>query len=333
MVRMKDRSEWLAKTAEEPLDPDLKICDAHHHLWDRGGHRYLAEEFITDVRGHRVTKSVYVECLSMYRQDGPEALRPVGETEFIEGIASAAQSGAGTMDVAAGIVGFADLTLGAAVGPVLEAHVEASSRFRGIRYATAWDASDKVHNAHTKPSQHLLGDAAFREGFQCLDAFDLTFDAWLYFHQLPELTDLARAFPGTTIILNHLGGPIGVGPYAGRRDKVFATWEAHIAELATCDNVLVKLGGLTMAMAGFDWHKRDKPASSVELAAAMSPYYRACIERFGPDRCMFESNFPVDGTGASCGILWNAFKRAADEYTGEERRALFHDTAARVYKI
>lgn len=330
---MSDRSEWLAKTVEEPLDPDLEICDAHHHLWDRGGQCYLAEEFADDTTGHRVTKSVYVECLSMYQEDGPEALRPVGESEFVDRITSAEPSGALGLRVAAGIVGFAELTLGAAVRPVLEAHIEASSRFRGVRYATAWDASDKVHNAHTKPSQYLLGEADFRAGFQCLGALDLTFDAWLYFHQIPELTDLARAFPDTPIILNHVGGPIGIGPYTGKRDEIFGTWEAHIAALAKCDNVLVKLGGLTMTPAGFGWHKRDKPASSVELAQAMSPYYRACIEHFGPDRCMFESNFPVDGTGASGTILWNAFKRVAENYTGDERRALFHDTAARAYKI
>ena len=330
---MDDRTEWLSKTHEAPLDPDLEICDAHHHLWDRGGHRYLAEEFTHDTTGHRVTKSVYVECLSMYREDGPEALRPVGETEFVDRITSAAPSQGSGLQVTAGIVGFADLTLGSAAGPVLEAHMEASARFRGIRYATAWDASDKVHDAHTKPGRHLLGAADFREGFQCLGALGLTFDAWLYFHQIPELIDLARAFPETTIILNHVGGPIGIGPHAGKREEVFTTWKTHIAELARCDNVFVKLGGMTMSLAGFGWHKRDKPAGSVELAEAMAPYFGACIERFGPDRCMFESNFPVDGTGASYTVLWNAFKRVAEGYSADERRALFHDTAVRTYKI
>lgn len=330
---MSDRTEWLAKTHEAPLDPELEICDAHHHLWDRGGQRYLAEEFIRDTKGHNVTSSVYVECLSMYREDGPEALRPVGETDFIESIATATSSEAGSPNVAAAIVGFADLTLGSAVGPVLEAHMAASPRFRGIRYATAWDASDKVHNAHTKPSQLLLGDESFREGFRCLGALDLTFDAWAYFHQLPELTDLARAFPDTAIILNHVGGPIGVGPYAGKRDEVFGIWEKHMADLAKCENVLVKLGGLTMSLAGFGWNKRDVPAGSEELAEAMSPYYQTCIDAFGRDRCMFESNFPVDGSGASYGLLWNAFKRVVEGCSAGERRALFHDNAVRAYKI
>lgn len=329
---MSDHTEWLAKTAEEPLDPDLEICDAHHHLWDRGGQLYLADEFIADTKGHRVTSSVYVECLSMYREDGPEALSPVGETEFIQRVA-ATSSQASSTEVAAAVVGFADLTLGFAVGPVLEAHMAASPRFRGIRYATAWDASEKVHNAHTRPAQYLLGEPAFREGFECLGALDLTFDAWLYFHQLPELTDLAAAFPHTTIILNHVGGPIGIGPYADKRDEVFAIWEGHMAALSKCDNVLVKLGGLTMAMAGFGWHKREVPAGSAELAEAMSPYYKACIDAFGPERCMFESNFPVDGSGAPYGVLWNAFKRISEDHTDDERRALFHDTAVRAYRI
>ncbi len=330
---MNDRSEWLAKTLEEPLDPDLEICDAHHHLWDRGGQRYLAEEFGADTAGHRVTKSVYVECLSMYRKDGPEALRPVGETEFIERMASEAAAQPGGLKVAAAIVGFADLRLGEAVRPVLEAHMEASSRFRGVRYASAWDASDQVHDAHTKPGQHLLGEPKFREGFACLGALDLSFDAWVYFHQLPELTDLAGAFPGTAVIVNHVGGPIGIGPYQGKRDEVFAVWEAHMAELAKCGNVFIKLGGLTMAASGFGWNKREKPAGSSELAEAMSPYYQAVIGHFGPDRCMFESNFPVDSTGASYGVLWNAFKRIAQSYSAAERAALFHGTAARLYKL
>lgn len=318
---------------EEPLDPDLEICDAHHHLWDRGGHRYLAQEFIADARGHRVSKSVYVECLSMYREDGPEALRPVGETEFIDRITSAAQSRVGATRVAMGLVGFADLTLGAAVRDVLEAHRQASRRFRGIRYATAWDASDKVRNAHTKPVQYLLADATFREGFSCLDDLGLTFDAWLYFHQIPELMELARAFPNITIILNHAGGPIGIGPYTGKRAEVFQVWRNYMRDLAGCENVVVKLGGLTMPMAGFGWRKRDKAASSMELAQKMSPYYLACIDDFGPQRCMFESNFPVDSTGASYRVLWNAFKRVASGFTAAERRALFHDTAVRIYKL
>ena len=330
---MSDRTAWLAKTVEEALDPDLEICDAHHHLWNRGGHCYLVDDLLGDISGHRVTKTVYVECQSMYRTEGPEALRPVGETEFIDRITSIGNSQTDDARVAAGIVGFAELSLGAAVGEVLNAHLKASSRFRGIRYATAWDASDKVHNAHTKPRQYLMADPTFREGFACLGDLGLTFDAWLYFHQIPELTDLARAFPETTIMLNHVGGPIGIGPYADGREDVFAVWRQNIRELARCGNVAVKLGGLTMTMAGFAWHKRDRPAGSTELAEGMSPYYHACIDDFGPERCMFESNFPVDGTGTTYTVLWNAFKQMTRDFSPHERRALFHDTAARIYGL
>lgn len=322
----------MNETTEAPLEPDLEICDAHHHLWDRGGQCYLTEEFAADTRGHHVTSSVYVECLSNYREDGPEELRPVGETEYVAEITTESQS-QGSVQIAAGIVGFADLTLGGAVREVLTAHLEASDRFRGIRYATAWDASDKVHNAHTKPTQNLMADPAFREGFSCLSELGLTFDAWLYFHQIPEITDLARTFPETSIIINHVGGPVGVGPYADRREEVFGIWRGHIGELAKCENVTVKLGGLTMALAGFGWHKRETPAISTELADAMAPYYLACIEAFGPDRCMFESNFPVDSTGASYTVLWNAFKRVAKDFSADEKRALFRHTAVRIYRL
>lgn len=330
---MNDRQSWLSQTIEDILEPELPICDAHHHLWDFKDSRYLVDEFCADFAGHNVTKSVYVECVSQYNKDGPETLRPVGETSFVEGITAHCQDDEGLPSVAAGIISFADLTLGAAADGVLEAHSQASSRFRGIRHASAWDANEKVHNAHTKPIENLLGDATFREGFACLEKRNLTFDAWLYFPQIPELTDLARAFPETQIILNHVGAPICVGPYADKRDEIYAIWKDHMRELATCENVAVKLGGMTMNLAGFGWNKLDKPASSTTLAKAMAPYYHHCIELFGPERSMFESNFPVDSTGASYAILWNAFKRVSEQYSPRERAALFHDTATRIYSL
>jgi predicted TIM-barrel fold metal-dependent hydrolase len=235
--------------------------------------------------------------------------------------------------VAAGIVGFADLTLGSAVRPVIEAHMKASDRFRGVRYTTAWDASEKIRNSHTNPSKDLLQSRAFREGLACLGELDLPFDAWVYHPQIPELADLARALPEVTIVLDHIGGPLGIGPYAGKREEVFALWQRNITELARCDNVVIKLGGLTMTMSGFGWHKRDAPPGSIELAEAMGPYYQTCIEYFGAERCMFESNFPVDRASCNYTVQWNAFKRLTQEYTQEERRALFHDTAARVYSL
>jgi predicted TIM-barrel fold metal-dependent hydrolase len=326
---MTDKSSWLSRTIEEAIEPDLLICDPHHHLWEYPDSRYLVDEFLTDINGgHRVEKTVFVECLQKYRADGPRELQAVGETEFIERITGERDS-----RVAAGIVGFADLTLGAAVQPVIEAHMQASERFRGIRYASAWDASDKIRNAHTKPSTDLLASRQFRAGFSCLNELGLSFDAWLYHTQIPELTDLARAFPEVTIILDHVGGPLGIGPYAGKREEVFEIWRSNIDDLSNCANVVVKLGGLTMTMSGFGWHKRDAPPGSIELAEAMGPYYQVCIECFGADRCMFESNFPVDRASCSYTILWNAFKRLTQRYSEGERSALFHDTAARIYRL
>lgn len=330
---MTDRQSWLSQTVEDALEPDLEICDAHHHLWDLKNSRYLFDEFCKDIAGHKVTKSVYVECLSQYSNEGPDSLKPVGETSFVDQVTAHCQDNSELPSVAAGIVSFADLNLGTKVDEVLEAHSQASSRFRGIRYVSAWDASEQVHNAHTKPIEKLLGDATFRSGFATLEKRGLTFDSWLYFHQIPELTELARAFPETTIILNHVGGPIGVGPYKDKRDEILHIWQAYIRELATCNNVFVKLGGLAMAVSGFGWNKRATPPSSSQLSEAMAPYFHHAIDSFGPDRCMFESNFPVDGSGCSYHILWNAFKRVSRRYSSQERAALFHDTACRVYSI
>ncbi len=329
---MTDKNSWLSQTGEEAIDPDLLICDPHHHLWEYPDSRYLVDEFLADINGrHRITKTVFVECLQMYRSEGPDELRPVGETEFVNRISS--ESRASDIRVAAGIVGFADLTLGAAVQPVIEAHMQVSERFRGIRYASAWDESEQVRNAHTNPPRDLLQHRAFRAGFESLNKLGLSFDAWVYHPQIPQVADLARAFPDVTVVLDHVGGPLGIGPYAGKREEVFEIWRKNISELADCANVVVKLGGLTMTMSGFGWHKRDAPPDSIELAEAMGPYYQACIECFGVERCMFESNFPVDRASCSYTILWNAFKRLTHGYSEPERSALFHDTAARVYRL
>lgn len=331
-----EREDWLALTKEDPLDPEIPIIDPHHHLWDHPNRRYLLDEFLQDVQsGHNVVQTVFVECRSMYRKDGPEEMRPVGETEFVRGMAAMSASGQyGPTAVAAGIVSFADLSLGAAVEPVLKAQVAAGGqRFRGIRYAAGWDASDEVRNSRTNPTPGLLSEAKFRAGFACLRKYDSVFDAWLYHPQLPHLADLARAFPETTIVLDHVGGPLGIGPYAGKRGEVFQDWKRGIVELAACDNVVVKLGGVTMPICGFGWHEREKPPTSAELAEATAPYYLFCIEQFGAQRCMFESNFPVDKASCSYTVLWNSFKRVAKGFSADERAALFHDTAARVYRL
>ena len=335
--------DWLDLVDEEALDPDLPIVDPHHHLWDHPGHRYLLEDLLADMRigregartGHNILKTVFVECMAMYRADGPEALRPVGETEFVNGIAAQSASGLyGPIRACAGIVSYADLTLGGAVREVLEAHLAAApARFRGIRHAAGFDQDPDVRNSHTNPPEGLMAREDFRKGFAELGRMGLSFDAWFYHHQIPQLTDLARAFPDTTIILDHFGGPLGIGPYAGKRDEIFAQWKADIAELAACPNVHAKIGGLFMAVNGFDWHKRERPPSSEELAEAGRPYFLHTIESFGPERCMFESNFPVDKLSCSYQVLWNAFKRIAAGASDAEKAALFHDTAVRVYRL
>jgi len=335
------REEWLKLTVEEPIDPDLPICDPHHHLWDRPntperpGSRYLLEELLQDTGGgHNIVQTVFVECRSMYRKDGPSEMQPVGETEFVQGIAAQSTSGQyGATLVAAGIVSFADLTLGVAVAPVLEAHIAASqNRFRGIRHSSAWDASSEI-TSYRSPPRGLLLDSKFREGFAYLQKYNLSFDAWLYHPQIIELVDLARAFPDTSIVLDHIGGPLGIGPYAGKREEVFQEWKSSIAKLATCPNVVVKLGGLGMPICGFGWHERATPPSSTELAEAMATYYLWCIGQFGVGRCMFESNFPVDKQSCSYTVMWNAFKRISRDFSLNDRAALFHDTAVKVYRL
>jgi predicted TIM-barrel fold metal-dependent hydrolase len=330
------RPEWLARVTEEVIDPERPICDPHHHLWDRLEDRYLLDDLLADTgSGHNVLSTVFVECRAMYRADGPEAFRPVGETEFVQGVAAMSASGRyGPIRACAGIVGLADLSLGDDVAAVLEAQLAASpNRFRGIRHAAGWHASPEIRNSHTNPPEGLLLDAKFRRGFAQLERFGMTFDAWLYHPQIPELTDLARAFPGTTIILDHFGGPLGVGPYKGRLDEVFADWKRAIEPLSKCPNVVVKLGGLNMAINGFGWEDRPSPPTSEELAAGTRHYYLHTIDLFGPERCMFESNFPVDKVSCSYQVLWNAFKRMVAPFTEAEKSALFHDTATRVYRL
>lgn len=331
------QSEWLALTPEEVLEPALPICDPHHHLWDHPNNRYLLDEVLADVSfsGHNVRSTVFVECASMYRAASPPEFAPVGETEFVQGIAAMSASGGyGETRIAAGIVGFADLALGERVAEVLEAHVAASpNRFRGIRHASGWHESPDIRNSHTNPPRGLLLDSTFREGFQKLAEYGLSFDAWLYHPQLDELADLAKAFPATTIILDHMGGPLGIGPYEGRHDEVFETWQACMGRVAEQRNVVVKLGGVNMPINGFGWHRRDAPPTSTELLAATRRYYLTCLELFGTERCMFESNFPVDKRSCSYVVLWNTFKRLTEDFSAAERAALFHDNAARIYRL
>ena len=334
------REEWLAQRVEPALDPSLPIIDPHHHLWDRADWRYLIRDFAADLapgdnQGHNIVSTVFIQCRAMHRAHGPEAFRPGGETEFVLGQAAMSDSGAfGSTRVALGIVGHVDLRHGALARNVLEAHIAAGNgRFRGIRHISTWDADSSLLNPAYQPPRDMFHTAEFREGFAQLAPLGLSFDAWLYHPQIGDLATLARAFPGTQIILDHVGGPLGIGPYAGRRDEVFANWKASIRDLAKCPNVAVKLGGLGMRIGGFGFEAGALPPSSDDLVAAWKPYIETCIEAFGASRCMFQSNFPVDKGSYGYGVFWNACKKLAAGVSPSEKAALFHDTAARVYRI
>jgi predicted TIM-barrel fold metal-dependent hydrolase len=275
---------------------------------------------------------VFIETRAMYRPDGPEELRPVGEVEFVQGLAAASASGLyGPARAAAAIIGHANLNLGERVEPVLEALQAASpNRFRGIRQSAAWDPHPEVER---RAPEGQLASEKFRAGARVLARRGLSLDTTLYFPQLPELADFAKAVPDLTIILNHIGGLLRVGPYAHRDDEVLDTWRRGIAAVATCPNINIKLGGVGQPRYGFDWYARTKPIGSEELAESLAPLMTYCIEQFGPDRCMFESNFPPDKVSYSYNVLFNAFKRLSRGYSAAERAAMFHDTAARVYRI
>ena len=328
---------WLARAAPEPiLEPGLAIVDTHHHLWDMPGNRYLLPELLDDLRsGHNVVATVFNECHSMYRAGGPVEMRPVGEVEFCNGVAAMSASGHyGPTKICAGIVGFAELTLGDRAAAVLEAQIAAGGgRFRGVRYGAAWDADPIIGNSPVVSGAGLYGRADFRAGMARLAALGLSFDAWIFYPQLPDVTALARAFPAANIVLCHMGGPLGYGPYAGKKDEVFTAWKAGMTELATCPNVSVKLGGLTMRLAAYDYMKIPAPPSSADLAGYWRPFASTCLDLFGADRCMVESNFPVEKMGIGYAGLWNALKRLAAGASAGEKRAIFSATAERVYRL
>jgi len=334
-----DLKAWLAKKPpEKALEPDLPIIDPHHHFWDtphRG--RYFLPDLLADTGGgHNIVSTVFLECQAMYRKGGPAEMAPVGEVEFVNGIAAMSASGNyGPCRVAEAIIGHADLTIGARVRDVLEAQMAVGGgRFRGIRYGVSWDGSDAVQKFVSRiVPPHQLRDPKFREGFSQLAKLGLSFESWQYHPQLPDAIELARAFPDTTIILNHVGGVLGVGPYAGRRQEILAGWRKDIEELAKCPNVNVKLGGIGMTSFGFNLHERDVPPSSEELAAAWRQYIEPCINAFGANRCMFESNFPPDKQSCGYTELWNAFKRITAGASAAEKKALYSGTAARVYRL
>jgi predicted TIM-barrel fold metal-dependent hydrolase len=321
------REDWLSLHCEEIIDPARRIIDPHHHLWDRcgiRGQRYLIEEMVADIAsGHNIIATVYVDAGSMYRASGPEAFRPVGEVEFANGVAAMSASGGyGKALICAGIVGNVNLLLGDSAKPVLEAEIAAGGdRFRGIRHCSAWDVDPNLGGIYAP--EGLLLDSTFRRGFACLAPLNLTFDAWLFHPQLGELADLARTFPDTKIVLDHCGGPVAIGHYAGRREEIFADWKTSILDISKCPNVSVKLGGLGMRLLGYDFDERPRPPTSEQLAAAWRPYLETCIEAFGPGRAMFEGCFPACKGQCSYQVIINTFKRIANSYSESEKTALF----------
>ncbi len=328
------RAEWLDRRVEAALYPELPIVDPHHHLWSRSGAPYMVDEFLEDATsGHRIIATVYLECHTHYRQDGPEHLRSVGEVAFAAatGEGSAARGGP---DVCAGIVGHADLRLGDRLHAVIDAMHEAGrGRFRGMRQIAAWHPDPAVKGTVASPPPQLLADERLRRGVRVLATRGLSFETWVLHSQLGDLLDVARVAPEARIVMNHAGGAIGMGAYAGRRDQAFREWSGAIRTLARANNVVAKIGGFGMRLWGFGFHDHPTPPSSEEVARRIAPYVETVIEAFGPERCMFESNFPVDKGSYSYNVIWNAFKRLTASCSPTEKAALFRGTAERVYRL
>ncbi len=327
--------QWLGQVVEEIRDPDREIVDPHHHLWRRPGSDYLLPDLWGDTdSGHNIVKTVFVECHSEYRTDGPEHLRPIGETEFVAGVAEETSRGTASQARIAGIVAHADLTLGDAVEEVLHAHEVAGQQlFKGIRHAGARAEDPSGMMIAGRAPEGLYESKPFREGMKVLGRMGLTYDTWHYHYQNRDFAALARAVPNTTMVLDHFGTPLGVGHYEGKREEIYAQWKTDIAEIAQCDNVVAKLGGLAMPDNGFGWHLRATPPTSDEFVAAQERYYLHTIECFGPERCLFESNFPVDKYSISYPVLWNGLKKITQDFSEDEKNAMFSGTASRVYRL
>jgi L-fuconolactonase len=329
------RAAWLAQHIEEIIEPELPIVDPHHHIWEQVGNLYLLDDFAADLAtGHNIEATVFVQAHYGYRASGPEELRCVGETEKIAALVRDARArGMGT-GICAAIVGFADLTLADRVAPVIEEHLAVEpDRFRGIRHSVSRDPNFPNGIVLRPAPAGILANAGYRAGLAKVAEYGLSYDAMLYHRQITELTAMARALPQLPIVLDHFGCIIGVGPYQGYERENFAVWRGDMAELAKSPNVSVKLGGMGMLICGATWHERPRPPGSAQLADAWRPYVETCIELFSVERCMFESNFPVDKAMFSYQVLWNAYKRITAGATANEKAALFHDTAARVYRI
>lgn len=340
---------------EAIFEPDLPIIDPHHHLWDlrpmlpafpeprhdfisaiAGAAHYTFDQLHADLTtGHNVVGTVFMECGAYYRASAEESMKPVGEVEFVNGVAAQSASGLyGQLQACAAIVGHADLTLGTDVAPVLDALKAAGNgRFKGIRHQGAWDADPTVLGPPFHAPEGLYSSDAFRDGFSEFSKHGLTFDAWVLEPQITDVTALAQAFPDQAIVLDHCGTPLNIASYRGTLDENFERWRGSILELAKCDNVSVKLGGLAMAFCGMPEEGPAKGVDSETLSAMWKPYIETCIEAFGTGRAMFESNYPVDRWGASYPVLWNAFKRITAECSVEEKTALYAGNAASFYDI
>ena len=330
---MFNNTDWLNQVREDVVDPGREIVDPHHHLWPKPHLSYDLEELWSDSQdGHRVVQTVFMECGASYRTDGPDHLRPVGETEFVTAAAERAAKAPERAQIA-GIIAHADLRRGD-LDSILDAHeTAAKGLFRGIRHAGSFDADSGALMIPGRGPAGLYADPDFRRGVARLGERGLTFDTWMYHHQLPDYAALACAVPGTVMILDHFGTPLGVGQYAGKREEIFAKWKDDIAEVAACPSVYAKLGGLAMPDNGFGWNGRAKPPGSDEFVEAQAPWYTHAIKVFGPERCMFESNFPVDRLSLSYRTLWNGLKKIAKEYPEVAQAAMFSGTARKVYKL
>ena len=326
---------WHAQVQEEIIEPERPIIDPHHHLWFGGGDPdYLLEDLWKDTgAGHNIVKTVFIECGVGYRADGPDHLKSVGETEFAAEIAlqsAAAPGGA----VIAGIVSHADLTQGDTLEETLDIHRAVSKGLlRGIRHAGAYHPAPEEAFISFTYGPGLFLDEAFQAGVRFLGQCGYTYESWHYHTQLGDFTALARAAPETIIILDHFGTPLGTRSFRDHREEIFQQWQADICRLAECPNVYAKLGGLAQRDNGFGWHEAARPASSDDLISVQKRYYLHTIECFGVERCMFESNFPVDKVSISYAALWNAFKKMTADFSEDEKNALFYETAARVYRL
>ena len=329
-----DRLEWINKGQEPPVDSEQRIIDPHHHLWERGGSRYRAEELSEDTsRGHTVTDTVFVECLANYRKEAQKELRSIGETEFVvdESVRSKELKGCNI----SGIVAFVDLSLGHKISDLLEAHQEVSGEMlKGIRHATAWSSDPDISISHSKPSEGLMTNKAFLDGIRSLGTRNLSFDAWMYFDQLHELHDLAKEAPNTRIIINHLGAPLNLGKWKKKQDNVQAIWKSELQKLAKLENVYLKIGGIGMEnYFGTNWVSRTHPPSSDEVVTVWNERILWCIETFGTEKCMFESNYPVDRQTLPYSVIRNTFQKIVQTFTESEKDDLFWVTARSVYGV